>query len=222
MCLDAHCRKISSHHHHTIITPSSHHHHTIITTSSLHHHNIITPSSHHHHNIITPSQYTITNLYWATRREQLAAEKPSPSPLMILAVMREARWGERLRRSQLEVPSKLLTMMAFFGPNLPPKYPPVRQPGTKTRLIILAEIDRIDWIVLCFGKMFLCSYQTRRALRQRPVFWEERRDWHWSWVVWCGVVVDVSVSYSHLISLLMSGMATAEKAKLYPLRRVPR
>ena len=70
----------------------------------------------------------------------------------------------------------------------------------------------------CF---FFLPNQERSSSEARILGRKERLALFLSGVV---VVVDnaLSVSYSHLISFLMSGMATAEKPKLYPLRRVPR
>ena len=89
---------------------------------------------------------------------------------------------------------------------------------------MLAEMQRIYWSLICMRFCFFFLPNQERSSSEASILGrKERLALFLSGVVHMQLVDNTLIfSYSHRISLLMSGMATAEKPKLYPLRRVPR
>ena len=79
------------------------------------------------------------NLYWATRREQFELLKPPAIPERILPSIRVERCGEEAMKIQPRAPGIHEASIVLFGPNLPPQYPPRREPTIWPILILLAR-----------------------------------------------------------------------------------
>ena len=108
--------------------------------------------------------------------------------------------------------------IAYFGPNLPPKYPPNKQPNIWPRLILLAEQGK-----MCYGyeNTRIYSYQTRSthhwllpALVKRMRF-----DYFWNVSIKefkTAIIQRILILNADLISFFISGIATAANPIPYP------
>ena len=79
-----------------------------------------------------------------------------PSPQRTRPRMRVARRDEEARMIQPSAAGTQEARIVLFGPNLPPQYPPSRQPTIEPRLMLLAEINiviiRLTFVLsLVFG-----------------------------------------------------------------------
>ena len=82
--------------------------------------------------------------------------KLMPSPHRTRPSMSVAKSGETAIRIQPSAAGRHEARIVLFGPNLPPQYPPRRQPTMEPILILLAEII----IILCLTFLQLESKLT--------------------------------------------------------------
>ena len=66
-----------------------------------------------------------------------------PSPQRTRPSMSVAKSGEEAMRIQPSAAGRHEARIVLFGPNLPPQYPPSRQPTMEPILILLAKINII-------------------------------------------------------------------------------
>ena len=81
----------------------------------------------------------MVELYWATRREQLAEQRLQQKPDTTLPTINTAIWWENRILSQARIAGKPENIIVFLGPIFSPKYPPARHPNTWPILRLLAE-----------------------------------------------------------------------------------